>query len=223
MRIPTNRHLVLLLIVLIIFLSVFVDDADAAIHKKTKKKKTGTPKKAAGGGIKKKTAATGKALQIVFPGAAMACHKVHFMLSNGFQPQKLLRLKTSKVNNNRNNACGSVRSWPDGSSSSGKTYCNAMGLVCDEFPFHSTTAGGSRASVFCVPPSESSTQGGKWAGAVRKAKKTKADGIVIEFNGSNNFEQVKKTCVNHLKGSGASGKHLSHMTHLAWSGGDPVV
>ncbi|KAJ3096915.1 hypothetical protein HDU97_005430 [Phlyctochytrium planicorne] len=217
-----SRYLVLVAIIVAILIT-FVDAGVVKKPKKTTGKGKAIKTKPSGAGVKKKTPATTTGpVNLVFPGGVMACHKVHFILSNG-GPTRLLKLKTSAVNNNRDKACGNIRSWPDGTQASGKDYCNKLKLVCDEFPFHSTTSGGARASVFCVPPSESSTQGGKLSGAIKKAKSAKADSLLVSFDGSNDFEQVKKTCVGHLRSAGISGKKLSDMTHLPMKGGDPAI
>ncbi|KAJ3096913.1 hypothetical protein HDU97_005428 [Phlyctochytrium planicorne] len=218
---------------------------DAAKAKSAGKKNGG--KKKGSGGVSKKTKKQSDMVvlppkTVQFDGSVMACHKLHFMLKLGKSelPSTFvakLKVKTTATNGNRDAACGSERTWHNGQKASGKAYCNALGLVCDEYPFHSTTSGGKRASVFCVPPSESSTQGGKLGGAikttmqkVRQLKKEKKDPklrveapLHVSFTGALGIQQVKTTCVSHLQKAGVKGKHLRDMTHLAMIGNDMPI
>ncbi|KAJ3095170.1 hypothetical protein HDU97_007225 [Phlyctochytrium planicorne] len=124
----------------------------------------------------------------------MACHYLHFKLAGG---KKEFNIKKTATNNNRAAACGSPKAFVDIHGKtihvSGDQHCNSMGLVCDEFPFHSTTSGGAAASVFCVPSQESSKQGGALSGV------KKYDTIeLIWTKGAKTQKGIANTCKNHI-------------------------
>ncbi len=63
--------------------------------------------------------------------------------------QPLVRATGATVNRNRRAACGAARrQW------------NAEGYSCEEYPFASTTAGGTGALIARVPLAEQRVQGG---------------------------------------------------------------
>ncbi|KAJ3103335.1 hypothetical protein HDU97_010240 [Phlyctochytrium planicorne] len=231
---------ILLLIVLITILAcpLAVEAAkgnNMNTGKKPLKGKGGMIKK--GGGQKYQPIAKPKQIgtkEITFPGGVMACHKLHFLLALPAGAATITlqikpkELDTKKANANRAKACGiatqpkkgTQRKWADGTTSNGAHYCNKLGLVCDEFPFNSAKTGGARASVFCVPPTESSKQGGKMS-HISNYKE-----VVVDFDGSDNPAQVIKTCLKHLRTvPEASGVRMSSLTTRDWRFGDndPVI